>query len=294
MATISASVVKELREKTGAGMMDCKRALSENEGDMEKAIDWLRKKGQAIASKKAAREASEGLVTCKIDANGKKAVIFQLNCETDFVARNEKFVELLDGLAGQVLEGDAQTVEELLDSPSYEDGSQTIRDMLKEKIAGLGENIEVARFVKVKADDDVTHFHTYIHPPGKLGVLLVVKAGKPETLKAEAFASLCSDLAMHVAAAAPEFLRRDEVPSAALDKEREIYREQARNEGKPDKILDKIVEGKVSKWYSQSCLLEQPFVKDPDETVQKLIDRIGKQLGDTIQIERFVRLNIGQ
>lgn len=294
MATISASVVKELREKTGAGMMDCKRALSENDGDMEKAIDWLRKKGQAIASKKAAREASEGLVTCKIDASGKQAVIFQLNCETDFVARNEKFVELLDRLAGQVLDGDADSVEALLASPSFEDSSRSVQDLLKEKIAGLGENIEVGRFVKVAAGDDVTRFHAYIHPPGKLGVLLVVKAGKPETLAAGEFSQLCSDLAMHVAAASPEFLKRDEVPSGALDKEREIYREQARNEGKPDKILDKIVEGKVSKWYSQTCLLEQPFVKDPDETVQKLIDRIGKQLGDTIQIERFVRLNIGQ
>jgi len=261
---------------------------------MEKAIDWLRKKGQAIASKKAAREASEGLVTYKVAADGNRAIIFQLNCETDFVARNEKFVELLDKLAAQALEGDAEDVEAFLETPSYEDSSRSVREFLKEKIASLGENIEVGRFVKVKAGDDLTRFHAYIHPPGKLGVLLVVKAGKAETLKADEFAQLCSDLAMHIAAASPEFLRRDEVPSDALDKEREIYREQAKNEGKPEKILDKIVEGKVSKWYSQTCLLEQPFVKDPDETVQKLIDRVGKQLGDTLQIERFVRLNIGQ
>lgn len=294
VATISASVVKELRDKTGAGMMDCKRALAENDGDMEKALDWLRKRGQAIATKKSARQASEGLVTCKIDAASKTAVIFQLNCETDFVARNEKFLELLDGLARQVQQGSFETVDELLDLPSFSDPSLNVRELLKERIAGLGENIEVGAFVRLKAQDGLTHFHSYIHPPGKLGVLLAVRVGKPETLKSEAFATLCSDLAMHVAAASPEFLRRDEVSSAALDREREIYREQARNEGKPDKILDKIVEGKLSKFYSQACLLEQPFVKDPDETIQKLLDRIGKQLGDPISVERFVRLNIGR
>lgn len=294
MTTISASVVKELRDKTGAGMMDCKRALAENDGDMEKALDWLRKRGQAIAIKKAAREASEGLVTCRIDAVTRQAVILQLNCETDFVARNEKFVELLNGLAGQVLAGGAPDVDALLDSPSYADAKLTVRDFLKEKIAGLGENIEVGRFVRIQAQDDLTHFHSYIHPPGKLGVLLAVRAGKPGTLKTAEFGTLCSDLAMHIAAASPEFLSRDEVSSAALDKEREIYRDQAINEGKAEKILDKIVEGKVSKWYGQTCLLEQPFVKDPDETVQKLVDRVGKQLGDSLRIERFVRLNIGR
>lgn len=297
MTTISASVVKELRDKTGAGMMDCKRALAENNGDMELALDWLRKKGQAIANKKSAREASEGLVTCRIDAASRTAVIFQLNCETDFVARNEKFLALLDGLAGQVMAGGPAVdggVETLLDAPSYADAKLTVRELLKENIAGLGENIEIGAFVRIKAQDDLTHFHSYIHPPGKLGVLLVVKAGKAGTLKAPEFASLCSDLAMHIAAASPEYLRRDEVPTAALDRERDIYREQARNEGKAEKILDKIVDGKVNKWYSQSCFLEQPFVKDPDETIQKLIDRVGKQLGDPITVERFVRLNIGR
>jgi elongation factor Ts len=179
VATISASVVKELRDKTGAGMMDCKRALAENDGDMEKALDWLRKKGQAIATKKAAREASEGLVACRIDAPARKALILQLNCETDFVARNEKFIELLDGLSGQVLNGSADSVEALLDEPSYADPALNVRDLLKEKIAGLGENIEVGRFVRLQAQDDLTHFHSYIHPPGKLGVLLAVRAGKP-------------------------------------------------------------------------------------------------------------------
>ncbi len=294
VATISASVVKELRDKTGAGMMDCKRALSENDGDMEKAIDWLRKRGQAIATKKAAREASEGLVTCKIDADAGKAVIFQLNCETDFVARNDKFVDLLNGLAVHALASEAEDVEAFLEAPSHEDPSRSVRDLLKEKIAGLGENLEVGRFVRISADGDTTHFHAYIHPPGKLGVLLVVKAGKAETLKTDDFATLCSDLAMHVAAASPEFLKREEVPGNALDKERDVYREMARNEGKPENILEKIVEGKVSKWYSQTCLLEQPFVKDPDQTVQKLVDSVGKKLGDSIEIVRFVRLNVGQ
>jgi elongation factor Ts len=294
VATISASVVKELRDKTGAGMMDCKRALAENDGDMEKALDWLRKKGQAIATKKAAREASEGLVTCRIDAPGRKAVILQLNCETDFVARNEKFIELLDGLAGQVLGGSADSVEALLDEPSFADASLAVRDLLKDKIAGLGENIEVGRFVRIQAQDDLTHFHSYIHPPGKLGVLLAVRVGNAPTLQAPEFATLCSDLAMHVAAASPEFLRRDEVSAEAIERESDIYREQARNEGKPENIFDKIVAGKIGKWYSQICLLEQAFVKDPDESIQKLLDRVGKQLGDTIAIDRFVRLNIGR
>jgi elongation factor Ts len=284
VATISASVVKELRDKTGAGMMDCKRALAENDGDMEKALDWLRKKGQAIATKKAAREASEGLVTCKHRCRpARKALIFQLNCETDFVARNEKFIELLDGLAAQVLDGAAESVDALLDRPaSPTPPSPSATSSRKRSPASAKTWRSAVSSASRPRTTSPTSIPTSTRRASSASSL-PSSAGNAATLQAPAFATLCSDLAMHIAAASPEYLTRDEVPADVIARESDIYREQARNEGKPENIFDKIVAGKIGKWYGQICLLEQAFVKDPDESIRKLLERTGKQLGDSIE-----------
>lgn len=275
--------------------MDCKRALKECEGDMETALDWLRKKGQAIANKKADRDASDGLISAHIDEAGKIGVILELNCETDFVARNEGFLDFLDRLTRQIAAGGPGTsgdIAEFLASKNPENDSMTMQDAVKETIAKLAEKIEIGGFRRIEAGEN-EHLHSYIHPPGKLGVMLVVKVGKPETRQNPAFVELCNDLTLHIAAAAPEFLTRDEVSSEKLERESAIYREQALEEGKPEKIVDKIVQGKMGKYYSQTCFLEQGFVKDPDESVKKLVERVGKEIGDEIEIVRFERLKVG-
>lgn len=297
VAQISAQLVKELREATGAGMMDCKRALSENGGDIELARDALRKRGQAIANKKASRKATEGLIHSAIENGGRLGVLLELNCETDFVARNEGFVELLHRLGAQIAEGgpgtDGDSAEEFLAAPDPADGSRTMTDVLKDAIAKLAEKIAVGGFVRVEAGEGEC-LHSYIHPPGKLGVMVQVRTGKPETRAAEGFKELCNDLALHIASAAPEYMTRAEVSTGALDRERGIYRDQLREEGKPEAMIEKIVEGKIGKlFYRQSCLMEQEFVKNPEETIAKLIERKGKEMGDTIELVRFVRMKVG-
>jgi elongation factor Ts len=297
VAEISAKLVKELRDSTGAGMMDCKRALTESGGDMEAAKDWLRKRGQAIANKKASRKASEGLVTCLLRDGGRLGVILELNCETDFVARNEDFKRFLVQLAEQIAEGgpgaDEGDVEAFLAGPAPNDGARTNSDVLREMVAKVGENLGLGAFRRLKAGRD-ERLHYYIHPPGKLAVMVGVSAGNAATLDRPEFKALCDDLAMHVTAAAPDFLTRDQVPPEVLDRERDIYREQLRNEGKPDAMIDKIVEGKIAKlYYKQACLLEQDFVKNPEETIAEVVKRAGKEMGDAIAVVRFERLKVG-
>lgn len=295
MTTISATTVKELRELTGAGMMDCKRALQECDGDMEAARDWLRKKGQAIAEKKAARTAADGLISTHIDRDKNVGVILELNCETDFVARNDDFLAFLDELTKLIAEGGPGregSVEELLASPDPRNTSQTMQDRVKEVTAKVAEKLEIGGFTRIQGTED-EYLHSYIHPPGKLGVLLVAKVGNAATKQNDKFRELCNDIALHIAAAAPECLNRAGLSSELLEKERELYRSQAREEGKPENIIDKIVEGRVSKYYSQVCLLEQAFVKDPDQTVQQLVDSVAKEVGDKIEITLFERMKVG-
>ncbi len=297
MTTITPAQVKELRELTGAGMMDCKRALAESDGDVEKAKQWLREKGRAIAEKKASRTASEGLIRARISPDGRTAAIVELNCETDFVARNEGFGRLVEELMAHVLDGGAQIaegdVEGLLNRRSAPEGSTTLRERIGEAIAVLGENIELRRFVRWTAPDDRSRFDSYIHPPGKLGVLVELRAGRRETLENPAFGELTQDLAMHVAAAAPDYLSRAEVPAEVIEREKRIYREQGRNEGKPEKMLDKIAEGKLGKFYRTSCLLEQDFVKDPEVTIEQWLAKAGQALGDPVALRRFERFKVG-
>lgn len=294
--TISATMVKALRDKTGAGMMDCKRALSANDGDMELSLDWLRKKGQAIANKKALRKASEGLISALIDDSGKIGVILETNCETDFVARNEGFVQLCDTLIAHIAaggEGTRGSVDDYLAAPAPGDSAQTVQDFMKEKIAALGEKLAVGAFARVEVDGDGAYLHSYIHPPGKLGVLVEIAVGQASTKDSPAFKEFCDDLTMHIAAASPECLKRDQVDPSALERERNIFRDQALAEGKPEKIIEKIIEGKLRKFYSQVCLLDQEFVKDSDLNISQLVDKVEKEIGGSVEIKAFHRLRIG-
>jgi elongation factor Ts len=286
-------MVKELREKTGAGMMDCKNALAEADGDMEKAVDELRKRGQAIATKAGARAAKEGLIFSKVD--GKLGVLLELNCVTDFVALGDDFRALGATLAGMVFAGGPAVaggrLADLLEA-THPSAGKPVREVLTDMIAKTGENMTVSRFVRVEAAPAgvVTG---YIHPPGKLGVLVELRTGKAETLANPAVRQLAADLTMQVAAAAPVALDKGAVPADLIERERAIYRDQVKMEGKPEKIWDKIVEGKLAKFYKDSCLLEQAFIRDGDLSIAQVIESVAKKVGDAIGVVRFVRFVVG-
>ena len=296
MPTITANMVKELREKTGAGMMDCKKALAETDGDMEKAIDELRKRGQAIASKRGGRATREGLIFDAVrDGVG---VLVEVNCETDFVARNDDFKAFGENAVALVLAQSALaggSAETLLATTDPKSGKK-VSDGLTEAIAKIGENIGIARYDRIDTakGEGPGRVFSYIHPPGKIGVLVYLTAGKPETLKSEAFEQLGRDLAMQVAATAPLALNREGVPAEAVERERAIFIDQVKQEGKPEKIWDKIVEGKVAKFYKDSCLIDQIFVKDQDLTISQLIEKTGKALGDTVNLAGYTRFAVGE
>ncbi|MCM3713223.1 translation elongation factor Ts [Alkalihalobacillus oceani] len=272
---VTASMVKELREKTGAGMMDCKKALTETGGDMEKAVDFLREKGMASAAKKADRVAAEGLALVK--AEGNKAVIVEVNSETDFVAKNENFQKLVDELAGHILTNAPASVEEAL-GQSFKDG-QTVQDYISSSIAKIGEKISLRRFEIVeKQDGDV--FGEYLHMGGRIGVLTVIGNSQD--------GELAKDIAMHVAAIKPTYVSRDEVAAEEVEREREVLKQQALNEGKPENIVEKMVEGRLSKFFEQVCLLDQPFVKDGDHKVGKYVQSKGAE------VKSFIRYEVGE
>ena len=274
---ITASLVKELRDETNLGMMECKRALQEAGGDKDKAVRLLRERGLAIAGKKAERVAKEGRVAAEIYDGGKSGVMIEVNCETDFVAKNENF---------QAFVGD------LLVHAKGIDGSlaESAKDKVVAKIAEIGENIIVRRNVKYAVQGNGA-IAGYIHLGGKVGVLLEVGCDKPETTQSEAFKDAVKDVTLHIAAANPQFLNRGDVAAEAIAAEREIYAKQV--EGKPANIVDKIVDGKLEKFYSQIVLVEQGFVKDPDHTVADMLAARSKELGDTLTIRRFTRYQVG-
>lgn len=266
---VSASAVKELREKTGAGMLDCKKALEANNGDMQASIDWLREKGISKAAKKADRIAAEGLAEIKIDGN--KAAIVEVNSETDFVAKNPEFKELVDAILNTVLKTDAKEVEAVLN----EDG---LNDLLVAKIAKIGEKLSFRRFAKVEKKDS-EHFGSYIHMGGKIAVLTVVDGATDEVAR---------DVAMHAAAMRPQYVTKEEVPEEVVNHEKEVLTEQAMNEGKPKEIAEKMVQGRIQKFYKEICLAEQPFVKDGDVTVSQYV----KNNGGTIV--KMIRFEVGE
>ena len=269
---ITANQVKELREKTGAGMMDCKKVLTETNGDEEKAIELLRERGIAKAAKKADRIASEGLVAAYVTADKKIGAVIEVNAETDFVAKNEEFKNFVADVVKQVAEKNPANVEELLAQKSMSEPDKTVQEVLTNKIATIGENMSIRRFERFETDGMI---ESYIHGEGKIGVLLEINGGDE---------TLAKDVCMQIAAAKPEFLDKNSVPAERLEKEMEILKAQAMNEGKPEQIAEKIVQGRIGKFYSEICLVDQEFVKDPDITVRKLVESKGAKL---IRFARF-------
>ena len=281
---ITASMVKELREATNAGMMDCKKALKACDGDMDKAVDYLREKGLASAAKKANRLASEGLVGSYYCEKCNTAALVEVNCETDFVAKTDEFKNLVAEIAKQIVKTNPADVDALLAS-EYE--GSTIADMITAKVATIGEKITVRRFFRYQAEHGMVD--TYIHMGGKVGVIVELKCDEVS----DAVKEVAHDVALQIAAAspvAPEYVRRSEVDPSHLEHEKEILIAQARNEGKPEKIIEKMVEGRIVKFYKEVCLLEQPFVKDGDISVQKMIDAKAKGA----DVVRFTRYKMGE
>ena len=275
MAQITAGLVKELRERTGAGMMDCKKALAATDGDMDKAIDFLREKGLAAAAKKAGRIAAEGLVVSYVSEDSKVGVIVEVNCETDFVAKTENFQELVAGIAAHVAKSNPADMDAL--NASEIEAGKTVAALITESIAKIGENISLRRFARYEAAEGMVA--AYIHGGGKIGVLVSMTAGTEE---------LGHDVAMHIAAANPGYLNREQVPTAELEHEKAVLTEQARNEGKPEKIIEKMVQGRIQKYYKEVCLVDQEFVKDPDQTVGKLVAAAGAA------VTEFTRFQLGE
>jgi len=281
---ISAQAVKELRDKTGAGMMDCKKALTQAEGDIEKAIDILREKGLASAAKKSGRVASEGVIATYVTEDMKKASIVELNCETDFVSANADFVNLANGIAKVVAETEPKDIEEVKALP-YE--GITVQEAVTNLIAKLGENMNLRRFEKINAADGLVS--AYNHMGGKIGVLVQVRSEQAN----DAVATVARDVAMHVAALNPQFLDNTSVDADTIEREKEIYRVQALNEGKPEKIVDKMVEGRINKFYKEVCLVNQMFVKNPDLSIQAFVNEESKKHGK-IELVKFVRFEKGE
>ena len=266
---ISASLVKELREKTGAGMLDCKKALEANNGDLNASIDWLREKGISKAAKKADRIAAEGLAAILIEGNN--AVVVEVNSETDFVAKNEEFQNMVDSILKAIIKSNATTVEEVLELKTEEG---TVTDLIIAKTAKIGEKLSLRRFEKVVKNDNES-FGSYIHMGGKIAVLTVISNVNEEVAK---------DVAMHAAAMRPSYIKASEVPAEELEKEKTVLQEQAINEGKPAEIAEKMVAGRIQKFYKEICLEEQPFVKDGDISVGTFVKNNG---GEILKMVRF-------
>ncbi len=291
MAEISAAIVKELRERTGAGMMDCKKALNETNGDLEKAIEYLREKGLAAAAKKAGRIAAEGLVSAYIAAGKKVGVLVEVNCETDFVAKNPDFQQFVQDIAVAIAEK-APADNDALANLKLASGS-TVAETVTGLVAKIGENMNVRRFVRFENKGNGL-IDSYIHMGGKIGVLIECSFTKNETANNSEFLTLVKDLAMQVAAAKPDYVRREEVPADVMDREKAIYKAQAMNEGKPEAIAEKIMVGRLDKFYKEVCILEQLFIKENDKTITKLLQEINAKLGENITINRFARFEKGE
>ena len=266
---VTASLVKELREKSGAGMLDCKKALEANDGNIEASIDWLREKGISKAAKKADRVAAEGLSTVVIDGNN--ASIVEVNCETDFVAKNEKFVNLVNKIAELIVKNDVKTMEEAM-SLSTEEG--TLNDTIVNFTATIGEKISFRRFARLSKTDS-QNFGSYIHMGGRIAVLTLLEGADEETAK---------DVSMHAAAMRPSYVKREDVPAEEVERETSVLKEQAMNEGKPAEIAEKMVNGRINKFYKEICLEEQDFVKDSDMTVGAFVK---SKNGSIVNMVRF-------
>jgi len=282
---ITATMVSELRKKTGAGMMDCKKALTETAGNMDEAVDFLRKKGLSAAAKKSGRIASEGAVAAGSD--GSVGAMVELNAETDFVAKNEAFQAFVTGIKDLLLANDIADVE-ALKATDYPGTDRTVAAELTHQIATIGENMGIRRIARIDAGQGVVT--SYVHGAGKIGVLLELQTESSD----EKIAALGKQLAMHVAAAAPQYLDRDSVPADIVEKEKEIMRVKALDSGKPENIVEKIIAGQINKYFGEVCLMEQAFVIDPDQKVGKIIAALAKEIGTDIKLNSYVRYQLGE
>lgn len=287
---ITAGMVKELREISGAGMMDCKKALTETDGDMDKAVDFLREKGLAAAEKKAGRIAAEGVSAVNVSEDGKSAAIVEVNSETDFVAKNEQFQEYVAAVVTQATKTNATSIDEFLEEAWDLDTSKTVKEELSTQISIIGENMSIRRFEKITSDNGF--IESYVHGGGRIGVLVEMDCD----IYNEDTKEVAKNIAMQVAAIAPKYVNRDEVPQDYLEREKEILKTQAMNENadKPENIIEKMVIGRLNKELKEICLVDQVYVKDSDLTVKKYLDSVSKDLATKIDIKRFVRYETGE
>lgn len=283
----TAQDVKELRDITDCGMMDCKKALTEANGDKEKAVEILREKGLAKAAKKSGRIAAEGIVTSAKSADEKVGLILEVNAETDFVANNDKFQGFVASVAETIKETNPADVEALLDTKCVGNEGETIRDMLTEKIATIGENMTIRRFARYEND----YVETYIHGGGRIGVIVGFKT---DVAGSDEFKEFAKDIAMQIAALNPSYLNEASVPAERIEKEKEILKVQAVNEGKPEAIAEKMVLGRIKKFYKENCLVDQEYIKDSDMDVKAFTKSVAAKLGGSIEIERFDRFEKGE
>ena len=289
MAQITADLVRQLRERTGAGMMDCKKALNDTDGDIDAAVDWLRKKGLSQAAKKAGRTAAEGLVG--VHAEGTKGAAVEVNCETDFVARNENFQAFVAELAKLAYDQEAET--DALLQATFPSTGRKVEDELTQQIAALGENMKISRakVMKVSQGAVAAYVHNQLAPnQGKIGVLVALEAGAaPDKLEATA-----KQVAMHVAAVNPAAISQDQIDPQLVEREKQVLKDQARESGKPENIIEKMVEGRMRKFYEENALLDQTFVVDGESRVGDMLDKLGKDLGTEIEVTGMVRYQLGE
>jgi len=292
MAEITASMVKELRECTGAGMMECKKALTEAEGNLDTAVDILRTRGLAALAKKSGRATNEGTIASKVSADGKVGVLVEVNSETDFVGRNAEFTGFAAELAEHIVVAAPADVENLL-KQTLTGRDISVEEVFGEKVSKLGENMGVARFIREEVTGNGA-VQTYIHGGGKIGVIAVFSFEKPETASTPEFATFSRDVAMQVAAAQPLRATRDEVPADVIEHELAIYKAQAAESGKPENIQEKMAQGRLEKFFKEFVLVEQAFVKNPDISVSQYATEVGKSIGDTLTVVGFTRFVLGE
>ena len=287
---ITAAIVKELRDKTSAPMMDCKKVLTETNGDLEASIKLLRERGIMKSSKMADRAANEGVITSRINADSTSGLLLELNCETDFVSKNDSFQAFVGTLADALV---ASTAADLDAALALQIGGQSLEDTVKAKVGEVGENLQFRKYIRYDAAAGGV-VASYIHLGGKVGVLIEVGTTKPESKGTDSFKELIKDLTLHIAACAPKGLSREDIPQSVVDNELDIFRVRLEAEGKPANIIENILKGQIGKFFAESCFLEQGFVKDADVKISALLETKGKELGDTLTVTRFVRFGLGE
>ncbi len=287
---ITASIVKELRDKTSAPMMDCKKVLTETNGDIEASIKLLRERGIMKSAKMSDRAANEGVITARINADATSGLLLEVNCETDFVSKNESFQAFVGDIADALATSTAADLDAAL---AHQHGEQSLDDTIKAKVGEVGENLQFRKYVRFDAAAGGV-VASYIHLGGKVGVLIEVGTTQPDSRNSDSFKELIKDLTLHIAACAPKGLSREDIPQSVVDNELDIFRVRLEAEGKPANIIENILKGQIGKFFAESCFLEQGFVKDSDIKISALLEAKGKELGDTLTVTRFVRFGLGE